>query len=286
MSQASFSWIDGTPAALVPAIDRGLQYGDGLFESMRVRAGHIRFIEMHLDRLYSGATRLGLNPPLREQLRSEWQSAAEQLTVGVLKFVLTRGDALQRGYSPAGLNQVRRLLLGYPDVPTRLPDRLAIWHCAMRLGENPWLAGMKTLNRLEQVLATDEWQRAGAAHGLALHEGLLSASGGALVSGTCSNIFWRSDARLFTPALDRCGVSGVMRRVVMRESDALGFAVTETMADMESLLHAEEVFMTNIRWQVLPVGVLHFARGSARHTWAVPGRCTRQLAARISALDT
>lgn len=286
MSQVSFSWVDGTPAASVPAIDRGLQYGDGLFESMRVRGGQIRFIDMHLDRLYAGATRLGLNPPLREQLRSEWQSAAAQLTAGVLKFMLTRGDAVQRGYSPAELNKARRLLLGYADGPTSLPDSLAIWHCAMRLGESPSLAGMKTLNRLEQVLATDEWQRAGAAHGLALHEGLLSASSGALVSGTCSNIFWRSGTQLFTPQLDRCGVAGVMRRVVMREADALGFAVTETIADMDALLHAEEVFMTNIRWQVLPVSVLHFALGSAHQVWPAPGRCAMQLAARIGALDT
>ncbi len=286
MSQAAFSWVDGTPAASVPAIDRGLQYGDGLFESMRVRGGQIRFIEMHLDRLYSGATRLGLSPPLREQLRSEWQSAAAQLTAGVLKFMLTRGDAVQRGYSPAGLNNPRRLLLGYPDGPASLPDSLAIWHCTMRLGENPSLAGIKTLNRLEQVLATDEWQRAGAAHDLALHEGLLSSSSGALVSGTCSNVFWRSGTQLFTPQLDRCGVAGVMRRMVMREADALGFAVTETIADMDSLLHAEEIFMTNIRWQVLPVSVLHFALGSAHQAWPEPGRCTMQLAARISALDT
>jgi 4-amino-4-deoxychorismate lyase len=286
MSHPAYSWVDGTPAAFVPAIDRGLQYGDGLFESMRVRAGRIRFIEMHLDRLYSGANRLGLIPPPREQLHSEWRSAAAQLTAGVLKFMLTRGDALQRGYSLAGLNQARRLLLGYLDEPASLPASLVTWHCALRLGENPWLAGMKTLNRLEQVLATDEWQRAGVAHGLALHEGLLSSSTGSLVSGTCSNIFWRSGTQLFTPALDRCGVAGVMRRVVMREANALGFAVTETIADMDSLLHAEEVFMTNIRWQVLPVSVLHFALGSAQQAWSVPGRCTRQLADRISVLDT
>jgi 4-amino-4-deoxychorismate lyase len=286
MSQASFSWVDGTPAAAVPAIDRGLQYGDGLFESMRVRGGGIRFIEMHLDRLYSGATRLGLIPPLRAQLRSEWQSAAALLTAGVLKCMLTRGDAVQRGYSPAGLNTARRLLLGYTDGPASVPDSLAIWHCAMRLGESPALAGMKTLNRLEQVLATDEWQRAGAAHGLALHEGLLSSSSGALVSGACSNIFWRSGTQLLTPRLDRCGVAGVMRRVVMREADALGFAVTETIADVDALLHAEEVFMTNIRWQVLPVRVLHFALGSAHQSWPAPGRCAAQLAARIGALDT
>lgn len=285
MSQASFSWVDGTPATSVPAIDRGLQYGDGLFESMRVRGGEIRFIEMHLDRLYSGAARLGLNPPSRAQLRSEWQSAASLLAAGVLKCMLTRGDAVQRGYSPAGLNTVRRLLLGYRDGPASVPDNLAVWQCTMRLGENPLLAGMKTLNRLEQVLATDEWQRAGATHGLTLHDGLMSSSSGALVSGTCSNIFWRNGTQLLTPRLDRCGVAGVMRRVVMREADALGFVVTETIADMDALLHAEEVFMTNIRWQVLPVSVLHFRLGSAYQAWPSAGRCAMQLAARISALD-
>jgi branched-subunit amino acid aminotransferase/4-amino-4-deoxychorismate lyase len=77
-----------------------------------------------------------------------------------------------------------------------------------------------------------------------------------------------------------------MRRVVMRESDALGLAVTETTADLGSLLHADEVFMTNIRWQVLPVGVLHFALGSAHQAWPEPGRCALQLAARINALDS
>lgn len=286
MSQPAFSWVDGSPATSLPVIDRGLQYGDGLFESMRVRGGHVRFIDMHLDRLYAGAARLGLSPTLREQLRGEWQSAAAQLAAGVLKFMLTRGDALQRGYSPAGLHQARRLLLGFPDGPASLPDSLVTWHCAMRFGENPSLAGMKTLNRLEQVLATDEWQRAGAARGLGLHEGIVSSSSGSLVSGTCSNVFWRSGAQLFTPQLDRCGVAGVMRRVVMREADALGFAVIETIAALDTLLHAEEVFMTNIRWQVRPVSMLHFALGSEHQAWPAPGRCARQLAVRISALDT
>jgi 4-amino-4-deoxychorismate lyase len=285
MSQPVFSWVDGKPAASVPAIDRGLQYGDGLFETMRVRNGRIAFIEMHLDRLFSGAARLGLDPPMREQLRTEWQSAAAQLSAGVLKFLLTRGDAIQRGYAPAGSGRARHLLLGYQDGSGSLPHRLAAWHCAMRLGENPQLAGMKTLNRLEQVLATDEWQRAGAAHGLVLQEGLLSSSTGLIVGGTCSNIFWRTGAQIFTPQLDRCGVAGIMRRVVMREADALGLAVTETLADLDSLLQADEIFMTNIRWQVLPLSVLHFKLGSAQQSWPAPGRCAGQLADRIRVLD-
>ena len=77
-----------------------------------------------------------------------------------------------------------------------------------------------------------------------------------------------------------------MRRVVMREADALGFAVSETIAALDTLLHAEEVFMTNIRWQVRPVSMLHFALGSEHQAWPAPGRCARQLAVRISALDT
>ena len=286
MSVPALSWIDGREGDAIAVTDRGLQYADGLFETLRVHNGRIRFIDLHLDRLQNGATRLGLIAPARAALRDEWQAAAVSLGEGMLKMLLTRGDALRRGYGSSGHGQARRILLGYRAEGARPPPSLILWHCQLRLGENPALAGLKTLSRLEQVLATDEWQAAASHHQIDLHEGLVGSSSGHLVSGSCSNLFWRTGNILNTPSLDGCGVAGIMRRVVLREASALGLPVCETSANLEVLLQADEVFMTNIRWQLLPVATLWFDQGRAQRQWATPGDYASRLSAHIDRLDS
>ncbi|MEO8017248.1 MAG: aminodeoxychorismate lyase [Pseudomonadota bacterium] len=249
MSELVGSWIDGAPANAVPLDDRGLQYGDGLFETMSVRDGRVRFLDVHLARLALGCARLAIPFNAEDALRTEIASASARVpAAAVLKVIVTRGSGLRRGYAPAGAARPRRLMTLFVAPPMPLVDdgvdtRLA----AMTAAENPALAGVKHLNRLENVLAASE-----AGHG-AVFESLLRNATGYVVGGTMSNVFVVRNGRLTTPRVDRCGVAGVMRAVVLRECALLGIGADVEPLTLESLLAADEAFITNARIGVVPV---------------------------------
>jgi 4-amino-4-deoxychorismate lyase len=155
-----------------------------------------------------------------------------------------------RGYAPSGKESATRVLLRYAwpqEDTTAWTDGVRIEVARMRLGENAALAGMKHLNRLEQVLARSEVPGTEAA------EVLLFSSSGRLISGTMSNVFIARHGRLLTPRLDVCGVAGVMRRVVLREAAKSGLVVGEGVLSEGDLHSADEVFMTNARIGIWPV---------------------------------
>jgi 4-amino-4-deoxychorismate lyase len=122
--------------------------------------------------------------------------------------------------------------------------------CRTRLGINPDLAGLKTLNRLESVLARAEWRDE------RIWEGLMRDVEGGVVCGTMSNVFLRRGSTLMTPALDRCGVAGVMRRWVLEQARDLRLRVWQGRLPVEAFRDAEEVFMTNAVAGVVPVGLV------------------------------
>lgn len=243
MSAAVDTWLDGQPLAECWAQDRGLHYGDGLFETMICRGTGIRFKALHAARLAEGCRRLDINVDAEAAL-----DAAER-TVGtgpsLLKLIVTRGVATARGYAPAGDEQPRQLLLRYPLPPTE-PEGAStpVMHLAAQLGENPLLAGLKHLNRLELVLARAQMK------GSTALEGLLRSSSGLLACGTMTNVFIVQAGVLRTPRVDRCGIAGVMRAVVLREARALGVPVEEVDLDPACVATADEAFLTNVRYGV------------------------------------
>ena len=179
-------WIDGVPAEALPATDRGLQYGDGLFETLALRAGRIVLLKQHLDRLQEGCERLGMAMPDRELLRRELSAAASDQSDAVLKLMLTRGSG-GRGYRPPSEAKPRRILFlhPWPSYPAAWGEQGIRLHlCRTRLAHQPQLAGIKHLNRLEQVLARAEWDEADG-----FQEGLMLDLDGAVVEGTMSNVF-------------------------------------------------------------------------------------------------
>jgi len=267
-------WIDGGPAGGVSPLDRGLHYGDGLFETIACLGGQPRFVEMHLDRLAHGCTRLGLAFPGREQLRREILTVAAGTQRAIVKLLLTRGAAVARGYAAQGSERPTRVVLRYgweEEDPKIAPDGVRVRVATLRLGENPALAGLKHLNRLEQVEARREWSDPGIA------EALMFSSGGSLVSGVMSNVFLVENSRLRTPRLDRCGVAGIMRAVVMREAQRAGITVEEGALVADDLPRAQEVFLTNALIGVRPV------RDLAGRTLA-PGAMTREIQRRLAPL--
>lgn len=228
--------IDGVPGQGLDPLDRGLHYGDGLFETVTWRGGSPRLGEFHLERLARGCDRLGLPRPAERSLLAEMTEAAgaEAATV---KVIVTRGSG-PRGYRPPPAPGLRRIVFGFEPVAAPAGP----WHarlCGMRLGRNPALAGLKHLNRLEQVLARAEWSDPG------VHEGLMLDDLGRVVCGTQSNLFVAAAGRLLTPRVDECGVAGVMRRAVLAWARACGLDTVEAHLTVDDLRGADEVFVTS-----------------------------------------
>jgi 4-amino-4-deoxychorismate lyase len=242
-------WINGRRGTVIDCRDRGLQYGDGLFETMRVRQRRIRLFPLHLERLAEGCRRLGIEVSAAG-LEREAAARARQCIDGVLKLILTRGRGM-RGYRPTGKERYTRVLLlhALPSSPS-LPKPVRVRLCRTRLGLNPDLAGLKTLNRLESVMARAEWRDE------RIWEGLMRDVEGTVVCGTMSNVFLRRGSTLMTPALDRCGIAGVMRRWVLEQAKDLRLRVWQGRLPVEAFRDAEEVFMTNAVAGVVPVGRL------------------------------
>lgn len=259
------SWVDGQPADALSLKDRGLAYGDGLFETIAVRGGQALLLDRHLARLVDGCSRLAIAAD-HELIRSELRAYARALDEGVLKLIITRGDSL-RGYAPDPLAQARRILQGnpaaaYPAVHGEQGVRL--FPCATRLSRQPLLAGLKHLNRLEQVIARAEWQDTEHAEGLMLDQA------GRVIEGVFSNLFLVRDGVLITADLKRCGVAGVMRAELLFQAESLGIPTQITDISLDQLQWADEVFVCNSVYGVWPV------RAYAALSWSV-GPLTRKL---------
>jgi 4-amino-4-deoxychorismate lyase len=259
------SWVDGQPADTLSLKDRGLAYGDGLFETIAVRDGFPVLLDRHLFRLTRGCHRLAINLD-HGVMTSELLAYAAALGEGVLKLIITRGDSL-RGYAFDASVQARRILLGnppatYPAVNAEHGVRL--FPCTTRLSHQPLLAGLKHLNRLEQVLARSEWQDTGHAEGLMLDQA------GRVIEGVFSNLFLVRDGALITADLKRCGVEGVMRAELLFQAESLGIPTQITDIPLEQLQWADEVFVCNSVYGVWPV------HAYAALSWPV-GPLTRKL---------
>lgn len=260
------SWVDGQPAhALASLKDRGLAYGDGLFETLAVKAGQPLLLDLHMQRLAQGCSRLAIVAD-NTVIRSEVLAYAQAMGEGVLKLIVTRGDSL-RGYSASPEALPRRILQASP--PAAYPEANAqegiqLFDCATRLAEQPLLAGLKHLNRLEQVLALAEWQDPAYA------EGLMRDTSGRVIEGVFSNLFLVRDGSLYTADLQRCGVAGVMRAALLVEAERQGIARHVTDISFEQLRQADELFLCNSVYGIWPV------RAFAELSWPV-GPLTRKL---------
>jgi 4-amino-4-deoxychorismate lyase len=229
--------INGQPSTHIPADDRGFQYGDGLFETALLVGGRVRFLDDHCQRLFTGCARLGITPPDQQTLLREIAQVTAEADRAVLKIIVTRG-AGGRGYRPGGAMSSNRVVALHPFTP--MPNRaLRLRWCDIRLGRNARLAGIKHLNRLEQVLAQSEWREG------EVDEGLMLDTEGEVVCATSANVFVVRDNVLVTPDLRFCGVQGVMRAQVLKAAAKLKLAVSEEPLWPHDLETASEVFITN-----------------------------------------
>ncbi|MGB5734652.1 MAG: aminodeoxychorismate lyase [Thiohalocapsa sp.] len=276
------AWVNGREQAVVGIGDRGLLYGDGLFETIAVRQQAPCRWSAHLARLDRGADRLGIPRADPVLLRAEADALVAGIDHGVLRLTLTRGEG-GRGYRPPIAPCPTRILALYASPSTRPATELPagtsnqgaisskgveLTVCRTRLGDNPQLAGIKHLNRLEQVLARAEWQDPG------IIDGVMTDSRGFAVCGTMTNLFLVHDDGLVTPALTRCGVEGTIRELVFERCRALNIPLVERDIQVAELYQARGLFVTNALLGLLPVARL----GAKRYALdAVPAALVEQV---------
>lgn len=237
--------VDGQAGDRVSVLDRGLAYGDGLFETIRFAGADAPLWPRHMQRLEEGCRRLDLPMPGPGMLLAEARVVSKALPRAVVRITLTRG-AGERGYRPPAPPQPTRIVAAFEAPPidqAAQAEGIRVRVCTTRLASQPLLAGLKHLNRLEQVLAHAEWDDP------AIAEGLLCDAGATVISATAANVFAVFDGTLATPAVDHCGVAGVARAEIL----AVWPHVRVRRITLEELRRADELFLSSSVRGILPV---------------------------------
>lgn len=242
-------WIDDVKIDSISALDRGLAYGDGLFATMRVANNKVMFLNSHLVRLQDGAERLGFFWQAKQNLLNELTEIASTQDNICIKLLLTRGEG-GRGYqAPSAVTPM--LIVSVHSIP----DIYNVWHSrgvklfssTVKLASQPLLAGIKHLNRLEQVLIKSTQLTADC------DDWLVKDQQGNIVESSAGNLFFIKNKQVSTPRLSFCGVSGVMREQVIKGLLTQGYNVTCTDISESMLEKFEYVLMTNSLYGIVDV---------------------------------
>lgn len=238
--------INGSFDQAISAFDRGFAYGDGVFRTLQIRNGLPVNWPLHYQKLVADCAAIGIVCPSAELLMNDLQqlfpvSAFDENETKVAKIIITRGEG-DRGYAPPAVTAPTRAV-----IKSAMPQYAALNYaqgvnlrvCETRLATQPKLAGIKHLNRLENVLARMEWRED------AIFDGLLLDQQGHVIECTMSNIFARFDNKLITPALTLCGVAGITRQRILWLESVLNLTVEVTSITLDQLLQADEVIICN-----------------------------------------
>lgn len=253
--------VNGVAGAAIAACDRGFAYGDGVFRTLRMSGE----VPVHWDRQYArlqaDCHRLSISCPSQSLLAKELALAVTDTPAeAAAKIIISRGEG-KRGYSFDSFLAPTRAITAFPlaEHPAHFAsDGIRMHLCDLRLGHQPLLAGIKHLNRLENVLARAEWSDPQVA------EGLLLDFQGNVIGGTMSNVFMVKNGVLCTPDLSNCGVAGVTRSRVLEFAAANGFDCRTGNFSLDFLLDADEVFVCNSLiglWRVREIGGRVFTVG-------------------------
>jgi 4-amino-4-deoxychorismate lyase len=250
--------INGKPGDMISIRDRGLLYGDGVFRTLRASGGQALHWSLHYRKLQHDCRALGFVCPDEALLRAELDMLLAQHPDGVVKLIVTRGTGT-RGYAPPANIAPTRIwdispLPQYPADNARQGVKVRL--CNLRLSAQPLLAGIKHLNRLENVLAAAEWSDPEIA------EGLFLDTENRVIEGTRSNLFMVSQGRLITPDLSRCGVAGVQRERVMAWARQHGILLQVREVESDEVRQADELFLTNSIIGLWPIRELEQSRWS------------------------
>jgi 4-amino-4-deoxychorismate lyase len=236
----------------LPADDRGLSYGDGLFETIRMSGQKGVLLSRHLERMVRDAGRLGIEVS-RKELANVCVEAAQRFADRfrvdgwILKLTLTRGSG-GRGYRPDPGMEPNLLVSASPLPPSPDPGGVAVDFSKVPLAVNPLLTGIKSLNRIEQVLAAAEL-------GPSLFEVIMADADGNLVEGTRTNLLLRQDGCWVTPPASSLAVAGVLRQWLLERLRQRGETVTERPVTINDVLgpDCQGLFLLNSVLGIVPV---------------------------------
>jgi 4-amino-4-deoxychorismate lyase len=262
-------WLDGAPCMEDQRLTRARRYGDGVFRTLLKKDKQIIDIDSQFEILKADAGALDLAAGSCAQWQAESLAASAGLDDAVLRWTLLRAPG-RRGYHPDG-TAAHRLVESeaLPARPRALwREGVRVQHAGLALAVQPRLAGIKHLNRLEQVMASRDWAPG-------VDEALMCSLEGHLVCGTRSNLFWWAQGRWHTPALDRCGVNGQLRRKLLAMAATHAETVDIVRAGPEALDQAEELLLCNSLIGIWPV------RALAARRWPAPGPQTARWIARL-----
>jgi 4-amino-4-deoxychorismate lyase len=249
--------VNGQPSNTLDVSDRGLAYGDGVFETIALNQGQVQLWHGHKQRLVIGLIALGIVTDKTSALTLVSSIVADIKAAyllfthpqGVIKITVTRGSG-GRGYIAPNLPLPTRIvsIMPWPSGRSHLSSGgVRVRICQHRWSTNTALAGVKHLNRLDQVMARNEWSDDN------IHEGIMLNQAGGLISGVMSNLFIEIDGALITAKLDQCGINGTMAQAVHVIAKQCGIPVVQQEVTLEMLLHADAAFLTNSLNGIWPI---------------------------------
>jgi 4-amino-4-deoxychorismate lyase len=260
-----YTWLNGQAHSSLSLLDRGVQYGDSIFTTLRARAGRLLDWPNHWQRLQQTARRWQLHLPNKDLITQELTTAAQTIKTGGIKYLLTRGEG--RGYAPAPDASVNRLLYAWPEA---LPWRdwrqgvAAVWNPTPWQWPNP-CPGMKTGQSWPMVVAALHKPLADFPE--AMFEQLFADPQGQLLSGNRSNVFLYFQKQWWTPPITDYGIAGITRRFCLQKFADYAWPHQVQALAFSDLLAAEEVLLTNAIFGVVPLRALYAADGRLLRTW-------------------
>ena len=259
-----FSLINGIFKKNISVLDRGLAYGDGIFETMNWRVSKpnkvqiygVEFWERHLERLKIGCNKIKLPMPSKDLLNSYKnkilkKSLESNINSGVLKIIITRGVG-GRGYKYESNLKPTIIFLSFPakTIDQKLYNTgVKVKLCKTDILENKRISGIKHLNRLDSVIARSEWNNN-------YFEGLFLDKSGNLLEGTMTNIFFIKNKILYFPNLKSCGIEGIMSQVIKEKTNLFFEGFMERNLKFSEINNFDAMFLTNSIIKVVPVKYL------------------------------
>ena len=241
--------INGSRSQDVAISDRGFNFGDGHFTTIKMAAGQALLLDLHLARLQQACAVLAITFDQWDELVAAITQQALELQDGVLKVTITRGEG-GRGYGTTGCSSANWYIQNRPMPPSYselAKSGIELMLCDYQQTVNPALAGLKTLNRLDQVMIKQELD----AHNMA--DGLVCSTEGYVIETSVANVFWVTAGKVYTPSTKRSGVEGVMKIHILNLLHSLGLTLESGDYTVADVLAADEVFITNSVMELVPV---------------------------------
>lgn len=242
------SSVDTGTNTFISESDRGFNYGDGIFTTLLVQSAKPIHYPLHESRLKYGCQRLCIPEPSWLTIGKEVTSLCTDEPKAVIKIIITRGEG-GRGYSPTGANQANVVITkhAYPEKYETWQNGIEIGIADTKLGLNPLTAGIKHLNRLEQVLIRKELDEK------QLLEGVVADINGHVISVSAGNLFWQIGTEWFTPSLQNSGIEGIMRHLLIQYCQENDISCRQVLVDIEKLLKADSVLICNSIMGLVPI---------------------------------